>query len=185
MLILFATTINAKDLTGVKIYINPGHGGYNVGGSNDDRFIPTIPYQTATEEGLGFWESKCNLVKGLELQRLLQAAGATVKISRTANEESDDRDLTEIVTEANNFNANAYISIHSNQLGANAGKNYFLNLYNADYNDMKEPYGYGYIGKSEALINECIKMATQSAEYFKNNNLTTWDTEDSFQVKED
>ncbi len=183
MIVSFAFSITAKDLTGVKIYINPGHGGYSNGGESDDRFIPTIPFPNESE--MGFWESKCNLVKGLELQRLLKTAGATVMISRTTNEESDDRDLTEIVNEANNFKANAYISIHSNQLGANAGTNYFLNLYNADYNDMKEPFGYGYIGKSEALINKCIEMATQSAEYFKGNNLTVWNTYDSFQVKED
>ena len=184
VLILSCTSIMAaKDLSGVKIYINPGHGGYdnNPGATTDDRFVPTIPFQTESEAG--FWESKCNLVKGLELQRLLKAAGATVKISRTTNTSADDRDLTEIVTEANNFKANAYISIHSNS--SNGTKNYFLNIYNADYNDMKEPYGYGYIGKTQALIDECILMATQSAEYFKNNNITVWDTYDSFQVKED
>lgn len=35
---------NAKDLSGVKIYINPGHGGYNMTAEKNDRNIPTIPF---------------------------------------------------------------------------------------------------------------------------------------------
>lgn len=186
VMVSFAFSISAKDLTGVKIYINPGHGGYNntPGVEGDDRFVPTIPFPDESEAG--FWESKCNLVKGLELKRMLEAAGATVMMSRTTNTVADDKSLTVIDNEANDFGANAFISIHSNGLGGNnTGTNYFLNIYNADYNDMNEPYGYGYIGKSETLINECIEMATQSAEYFKNNNLTTWDVNNTYQVKED
>ncbi|MDZ7633232.1 MAG: hypothetical protein U5L72_01825 [Bacteroidales bacterium] len=48
------------DFTGVRIFINPGHGGYD----GDDR------HMLATD----FWESEGNLEKGLFLRRT--AAGA-------------------------------------------------------------------------------------------------------------
>ncbi len=178
-------SIAAKDLTGIKIYVNPGHGGYNntPGETGDDRFVATIPFPSESEDA--FWESSCNLVKGLELKRLLEKAGATVKISRTANTSADDRELSAITSEANKWGADAFVSIHSNQLGTNSGTNYFLNLYNADYNDINEPYGYGYLGKSDELIAECKDMAAKSAEYFKNNNLTTWDASSTFRILED
>ena len=111
----FSPMIEAKDLSGVKIYINPGHGGYNMTAEKNDRNIPTIPFEPLDENG--FWESSCNLVKGLELQRLLTESGATVMMSRTQNRDEDDKDLSEIAEEANSFGADAFISVHSNALG--------------------------------------------------------------------
>ena len=95
----------AKDLTGKKIYVNPGHGGYD---PTNDRNVPTIPF--AAGDHNGFYESKCNLVKGLELRDLLEAAGATVMMSRTQNRDEDDKVLTEISAEANAFGADGFIS---------------------------------------------------------------------------
>ena len=86
----------ATDFTGVKIYINPGHGGYN--GAND-RNIATINF--ALGDTLGFWESWSNLQKGLALRDMLQVANATVYMSRTQNRDEDDRLLSEIAEEAN------------------------------------------------------------------------------------
>ena len=62
---------------GPKIYINPGHGGYN----SNDRNIVTINH--ASGDHNGFWESQANLTKGLFLRDMLQTAGATVYMSRT------------------------------------------------------------------------------------------------------
>lgn len=124
LFVLAVYSLNAADFTGVKIYINPGHGGYN--GAND-RNIVTIPY--ALEDTLGFWESSSNLSKGLELRNMLQAQGATVIISRTLNREMDDRSLSEIAEEANANNVDAFLSIHSNAVGTNTGTNYLLILY--------------------------------------------------------
>lgn len=183
MLSMSLAPMVAKDLTGIKIYVNPGHGGYDntPGVTGDDRFVATIPFPNETEDA--FWESSCNLVKGQELKRLLENAGATVKISRTANTSNDDKALATITSEANNWGADAFISIHSNQLGTNTGTNYFLNLYNADYDE--DAGSYGYLGKSSTLIAECKDMATKSAEYFKNNNLTTWDASSTYRIVED
>ena len=67
----FALGVKAQDLAGKKIYINPGHGGYDAetgtkvagefangwrsdGTDATDRWVPTIPYPSATSEG--FWE---------------------------------------------------------------------------------------------------------------------------------
>ena len=141
----FGTFAEAKDLSGVKIYINPGHGGFHNGGADtvfnadgtvklvkgNDRNVPTINY--APLDTNGFWESRTNLIKGLELKRLLENAGATVAISRVLNREEDDKKLRIIGEEANAFEADAFISIHSNAAGERARVNYFLNLYKLYY----------------------------------------------------
>lgn len=117
-------SITATDFTGIKIYVNPGHGGYNGG---NDRNLPTINY--ALGDTLGFWESWSNLQKGLALRNMLQASGATVIMSRTQNREEDDLSLTQIAGEANANNVDAFLSIHSNAVGTNTGTNYVLILY--------------------------------------------------------
>ncbi len=186
--VLGTTAIGAADMTGKKVYINPGHGGYWNGGTieqevdangnvvtprkGNDRFVATIPYPTESEAG--FWESKSNLVKGLELERLLKAAGAEVKMSRTQNREEDDKDLKSIGLEANDYlgaaaasnpNNVAFISIHSNALGSNGGVNYFLNLYNMDNDGLGKNATYMALGQS---------MATNSASLLMDNEITVW-----------
>ena len=149
----------ATDLTGKKIYVNPGHGGYDL---TNDRNVPTIPF--AVGDTLGFYESSCNLVKGLELRDLLEAAGATVMISRTQNRDQDDKVLTEISAEANAFGADAFISVHSNALSANAGTNYLLTLYKGNENAAA-----GVPWKPEDKV-----MATKSWPFLYDNNTTVW-----------
>ncbi len=131
-LLTFAITLisnlNAADFTGTKIYINPGHGGWDA----NDRNIETIPF--ALGDTLGFYESKSNLIKGLYLRDLLQAKGATVIMSRTRNRTEDDRSLSEIAAEANANNVDAFLSIHSNAVGTNTGTNYLLFLYHGPDN---------------------------------------------------
>jgi len=97
-----------QNLTGVKIYINPGHGGYD----SDDRNVVIPPF--AAGDPNGFWESVSNLDKGLHLRDLLQAAGAEVIMSRVLNRTVDDRPLSAIAEEANVNNSDFMISIHSN-----------------------------------------------------------------------
>jgi len=89
-----------SDFVGVRIFINPGHGGND----GDDR------HMIATD----FWESEGNLEKGLFLRELLQARNATVAMSRTTNFTSDDLPLSTIAAMANSFNADIFLSIHSN-----------------------------------------------------------------------
>ncbi|MDX2444650.1 MAG: Ig-like domain-containing protein [Bacteroidales bacterium] len=88
------------DFTGHKIFINPGHGGYD----SDDRHI------LATD----FWESEGNLVKGLFLRELLENLNATVYMSRTTNTTDDDLPLSVIDEMANSANVDFFLSIHSN-----------------------------------------------------------------------
>ena len=62
----------SKGLEGKVIYVNAGHGGWTTG----DRPTPTINYEYM--DTLGFFESKTNLWKALELQKKLEADGAKV-----------------------------------------------------------------------------------------------------------
>ena len=110
-------------LTGLKIYVNPGHGGHD----SDDRSCWTIPVPETWTNPNGYWESNSNLTKGLALRDLLVAAGATVIMSRTTNTTADDRALSAIAEEANANSVDHFLSIHSNAI--NGQTNYVLELY--------------------------------------------------------
>ena len=117
---------------GPKIYLNPGHGGYN----SNDRNIVTINHTSGDQTG--FWESQSNLTKALYLRDMLQSAGATVYMSRTDNRSGyrddktisssiGDRPLSTIAKEASS-KADFFLSIHSNAGGnsTTAAVNYLL-----------------------------------------------------------
>ena len=80
---LLTVSMSAADLTGKRIYVNPGHGSW---GPND-RPMATIPYPnlptTGMPDTLGFYESNTNLWKCMYLGEKLEAMGATVLYSRT------------------------------------------------------------------------------------------------------
>lgn len=128
----------------------------------NDRNIPTIPFAPLDQNG--FWESSCNLVKGLELQRLLTESGATVFMSRTQNRDIDDKDLSEIAEEANASNCDVFISVHSNALGSNYGTNYLLCLYKGIES--------GNTGDPAKPIDK--ELAREAWPYLFDNNLTVW-----------
>ena len=72
----------------VRIYINPGHGGW---GPND-RPMATISYPMLSSTGrpdtCGFYESNTNLWKAFEMKEALQRMGGkagTITLSRTAS----------------------------------------------------------------------------------------------------
>lgn len=111
---------DAKRMSDLKIYINPGHGGY----TGDDRPIHLYPFEK--NDTLGYWESKSNLYKGLHMYHILDSLGATPMLSRIKNTQEDDRSLSSISAEANNFGADLFFSIHSN---AGETVNYPLMLY--------------------------------------------------------
>lgn len=108
-----------SDFTGIRIFINPGHGGHD----SDDRHMPETD----------FWESDGNLEKGLFLRDLLLNRNATVFMSRTANYTSDDLPLSAIATMANTANADLFLSIHSN--GYDGTRNQPLTLFRG-YDDQ-------------------------------------------------
>ena len=118
----------AKDPSQVKIYINPGHGGWD----SDDRLMYLYPIfvNQAVQEPYtreqSFWESQSNLDKGMRLDTMLRDLGFQTKMSRITNTTADDKDLYDIVVEANTYGANFMLSIHSN---AGNPSNYILQLY--------------------------------------------------------
>ncbi len=109
------TSLSAQSLAGYKICINPGHGGHD----SDDRFIAET----------GYWESEGNLTKGLYLRSILENLGATIYITRTGNNTSDDLPLSQIVAIANTNNVDYFHSIHSNATGTATKANYTLILF--------------------------------------------------------
>ena len=126
----------------VKIYINPGHGGWD----SDDRLMYLYPIfvgqsvQAPYTREQSFWESQSNLDKGMRLDTMLRDLGFQTKMSRIKNTTADDKDLYDIVEEANTYGANFMLSIHSN---AGNPSNYILQLYsgrtagdNSWYSDM-------------------------------------------------
>ena len=113
-----------------KIYINPGHGGY--GGDDRGMYLYPIFINGQVNEASGytkeqtFWESQSNLDKGMRLDTMLRALGFNTKMSRILNREEDDKDLYDIVVEANTYKADFMLSIHSN---AGNPSNYILQIH--------------------------------------------------------
>lgn len=114
-----------------RVYINPGHGDW---GPNS-RPMATVNY--AAYDTLGFFESNTNLWKAFALQEKLVTAGYDVMMSRTENgpypyvygDESIDKPLLDICAEVNIFEADYFISIHSNANVDGDNVNYPLFLY--------------------------------------------------------
>jgi len=109
------TSVAGQALQGVRICIDPGHGGHNP--ANDRQiFLP---------HGLVYWESEGNLTTALHVRDYLEALGAVVRLTRTGNEESDDISLAARSAIANAMGADYFHSIHTNA----GGGNYSLVLY--------------------------------------------------------
>ncbi len=122
-------TLSFAQLAGKKIYIDPGHGTYTTG----DRPMATIPYpllsNNCPEPYVGFYESNTNLWKAQKLKAKLEAAGATVFLSRGDNESPA---LSTRAAEAESNGCDFFISIHSNATGlgvSGTGRNYPLLLF--------------------------------------------------------
>ena len=147
----------ATDLTGKRIYINPGHGSF---GPND-RPMATIPYPNLASTGMpdtcGFYETNTNLRKCIELRDRLEAAGAFVMMSHTEggpwpyekvdgeypdytyehykslpDYEKYNRPLLEIADEAEANNMDYFISVHSNAATEGNTVNYMAYFYRGD-----------------------------------------------------
>ena len=123
-----AKRAESKNPADYRIYINPGHGGYD----SNDRLMYLYPIFDGTNVREGytreqsFWESQSNLDKGMRLDTLLRALGFQTAMSRITNTTADDKDLYDIVCEANAYNADFMLSIHSN---AGAPSNYILQIH--------------------------------------------------------
>jgi len=107
-------------LEGIKICLDPGHGGEDA----DDR---------PTDLGIGpiYYESNANWDAVLQLEQLLLDLGADVKITKTTNDPDDpDRDpsLADRVQVANAFGSDYFHSYHTNGF-TDPQTNYSLVLY--------------------------------------------------------
>ncbi len=130
--------VTADDL---RIYINPGHGGW---GPND-RPMATIPYPNLSSTGrpdtCGFYESNTNLWKGLEMRDALIRMGVkagNITMSRTQNGPfpydgntfgAYSKSLSVIAAEAEEGDYDMFVSIHSNAATEGSSTNYPLYLY--------------------------------------------------------
>lgn len=143
-----------------RIYINPGHGGHD----SDDRNITIYPFKQG--DPLGFWESNSNLDKGLKLDTMLRELGFQTKMSRITNTTDDDRALSAIVAEANAWNSDYMLSIHSN---AGGPSNYVLMLYAGV--DLDDTHTYP---TPTPCSDESREISTLIGNYFCQNSITTW-----------
>lgn len=133
-----ALAVTASD---VRIYINPGHGGW---GPND-RPMATISYPNLASTGrpdtCGFYESNTNLWKGLEMREALirmGVKGENITMSRTQNGPfpydgntygAYSKQLSVIAAEAEEGDYDMFVSIHSNAATEGTDTNYPLYLY--------------------------------------------------------
>ena len=165
-----ASSTNPEDY---KIYINPGHGGYD----SDDRlmylypiFVNQVVQEPYTREQ-SFWESVSNLDKGMRLDTMLRALGFQTKMSRITNTTADDRNLSAISKEASTWNADFMLSIHSN---AGNPSNYVLQLHSGI--TPGDPYGLnGYPEKvPEWVCDEARKITTLMGDNQYSNQVSCW-----------
>lgn len=130
LLSLSASAANPED---VRIYINPGHGGFNSG----DRPMSTIKHghqdnYSVSSDTSSFFESNTNLQKGFGMLEKLKEYGVpynnslpatnasqtNIRFSRVASggtaNGTYDRVMSTIAAEAETWNADIFVSIHSN-----------------------------------------------------------------------
>ncbi len=165
---VFILGLNAQNLTGIKICINPGHGGYD----SDDRNVIIAPYSSG--DANGFWESQSNLDKGKQLKTMLEAAGATVIITRTTNTTADDLPLSQIIAMANQANSDFMLSIHSNA-GSGIANHVLMIHYGADLTDTNVYNNYNPNNPAQKLLSDKSRaISTEIAKNLYANQLNTW-----------
>jgi len=124
LLFFFSSTGNAQPLADTRICLDAGHGGH----TSDDRqiFLPN---------GIVYWESEGDFTTSQHLKTMLEALGATVKLTRSDNSDASDISLSERAEIANTFNSDYFHSIHTN----GGGGNYSLVLYKEENGEPAFP----------------------------------------------
>lgn len=134
LLTAFATGASAKSASQMRVYINPGHGGW----TSDDRPMNVIGH-TSYSDTTSFFETNTNLQKSFGMmEKLIEMGvpfnrswgarnlGNNIVLSRVKNGGNNDRDLLEVSAEAQNNNFDFFISIHSNAATEGTNTNYPL-----------------------------------------------------------
>ena len=153
--------VSSQNLSGIKICVNPGHGGFD----SDDRNMTIAPY--AQGDPNGFWESQSNLDKGKQLRDMLVTAGANVILTRETNTTADDLNLSVIVAMANAGNADFMVSIHSN--AGSGAANSVLQLYAGK--DLTDAVVYA---TATPWSDKSREISTVIAKNQYANQITTW-----------
>ena len=99
----------AVSASAIKVYIDPGHGGWNA----DSRNMLTITHPSYNDTA-GFWESNTNLWKAWYFEKKLKDAGYTVMKSRNSCFYGENRELHIIAQESQSFGSDYFVSVHSN-----------------------------------------------------------------------
>ncbi len=150
------------DFSKVKIYINPGHGGFD----SDDRGMKV--WMDTKHQDYGFWESQSNLDKGLQLNEWLKGLGFQTMMSRVTNTTADDRNLNEIAKEASSWGADFFLSIHTN---AGGPSNYVLQLFHGRTPGDTRTYP---SMPTEENNKKSFDITTLMGDFQWSNKITTW-----------
>jgi len=142
LIVLISATLNAQSLSGIKICIDPGHGGHDA--ANDRHVMPP-----------DFWESESNFGKALHVREILQSLGATVILTRSGNSDADDISLSARDAIANANNVDYFHSIHSNATGTANRVNFPLILFRGYDNAPVFPASKTYANIVWQKIYEC------------------------------
>ncbi|MBI9032804.1 Ig-like domain-containing protein, partial [bacterium] len=145
----------AQDLSGIKICIDPGHGGHE----SDDRHIV----------GPEFWESEGNYSKALHAKEIITSLGGTVILTRNGNGDtgSSDPSLSQRAEIANANNADIFHSIHSNATGISTKRNMVLILYRGYDNDPVFPEAKEYARSVYRHLEKVNHVKNLSYDYIK------------------
>ncbi len=149
LLFFISGALFAQSLSGIKICIDPGHGGHD---ASNDRFVPET----------GYWESEGNWEKANYLKPMLEALGATVILTRDGNDDSDDISLSARDAIANQNNVDYFHSIHSN--AANQKANYTLLLYKEVNGQPEQPEAKR---MCQIMVDELFKVNRVTAKYVR------------------
>ena len=173
-MLLFAVSLFAVTPSSLKVYINPGHGGYD----SDDRVIYVYPFTNG--DTMTFAESKSNLFKGLALRQILWDSwpGITVNMSRVQNRTEDDLPLESIGRAATQWGADIFFSIHSNATGTTSRVNFPLMLYRG----WDEGKGAAH-GEEDEAVPGSMQIGKTLAPILMSNQSTVWTN--SYQVRGD
>ena len=168
LLLIFALVVAASAFA-LKVYINPGHGDWDSGA----RPMATINYPLSGgfPDTLGFYESNTNLWKCFYLQKKLQNIGVSVKMSRTAtgpfprnsSNQTYNKALSTIASEAENYACDHFISVHSNAATEGTNTNYALILYRGVTGTPKVS---GSDSMSKAVWDELVTINRKGFEYY-------------------
>ena len=149
---------SATDLSGKLIVIDPGHGDLTGYGSSDPGAIGSV---------LGYTDREVGTHVGNKLKSLLEGAGATVILTRTAD--PIKLSLTDRAEISNRLGADMFISLHGNAVASKSKKG--AEVYYYAGSAQLNPQCQSYVRKELAqYISDGIAALTQRSSVVKTSN---------------